>query len=255
VGQVSIDGEKHWIDGVLAPDGALRLDVEDAGVSLADVAGPMQLVGVLAMGDAAAGRAPGAGIVIGQDCGSAEPSRFCAQTASWEVSLTTSGPYIDGGAEGPLVVHTSVGDEVWAIDTGYWGGRSGFGESVGSIQLPSPGVFSERDATFARGGEVIVNLDAAGLFFFQSAETGCTGNGALRPYEAAVPRNLYRIELMIASCRSPLEHLNAAFEGLSTFEGADPWDYGLERVFKMWLSSNPGAPAPAALTLRASNSQ
>jgi hypothetical protein len=254
VGQVSIDGKKHWIDGLLAPDGTLRLDVEDGANVIVDVAGPVQLVGALAMGGASVGRATGAGIVIGQACGSAKPNRFCAENATWEASLTTTGPYFWDGAEGPLVVHTSAGDEVWMLDTGYWGGTAAFDEGAWTTKLPSPGIFSERHADFARDGEIIVNLDAAGLFFFQSAGTGCTGNGTLRPYDAAVTRNLYRVELTMASCSPPFEHLNVAFDGLSMFEGSDPWD-ALDWVFKMWLSSDPNAASRAALTLRATSLQ
>jgi hypothetical protein len=252
VGQVSIDGEKHWIDGLLAPDGTLRLDVENAKTTILDIAGPVQLVGALVMTDSLAGRAIGAGIVVGQDCGAAEPSRFCGEIAAWELSLNTTGPFVDSGAEGPLTVHSPSGDEVWMLDTGYWGGTAAFDEGFSSALLPSAGVFSERHADFAHDGEVILNLDAGGRFFFQSAQTGCTGNGTLQPYDVTARRNLFRVALTIASCTAQFEHLNAVFDGLSTFEGSDPWD-APDQLFKMWLSTGAGASAPAALTIRASS--
>ena len=85
--------------------------------------------------------------------------------------------------------------------------------------------------------------------FFQSAETGCTGNGTIVHHESA--EDLYDVTLTIAGCNNPFAYLNADFEGLSTPGSMTPWDYD-GSVHRMWLSTRAGSAFPAAVTLWAS---
>jgi len=87
------------------------------------------------------------------------------------------------------------------------------------------------------------------VLFFQSASSGCTGNGQLRPHlDGAV--NVYDVSLTVSGCNAPYVHLNGAFEGLATTSPGSKWDY--DDFLRMWLSQqNPdvsGASPPVLTT-------
>ena len=151
----------------------------------------------------------------------------------------------DHGAEGELILTTSTGEERWFVDTGYWGGVPNFGPNSFGVE----GLYAERLAEFAGAGDVIINVDPTGRFFFQGPSTGCTGNGALTPYAATTP-NAYAVQLTMEGCTGSFAYLNLAFEGLSTMEDWTPWDYS-SVLHKMWLSTPAGVSPPAALHLQA----
>jgi hypothetical protein len=108
------------------------------------------------------------------------------------------------------------------------------------------GLYELTRAEFADDGSVIVSVDSAGRLFFQSAQSGCVGNGALAPHLDA-EFNVYDVTLTIASCTSVYEYLNGEFEGLATRAVAGGWsDWGDALVF--WLTSA-GTPTRAAMTV------
>jgi hypothetical protein len=108
------------------------------------------------------------------------------------------------------------------------------------------GLYEERLAEFADDGSVIVSVDSAGRLFFQSARSGCVGNGVLAPHLDA-EFNVYDVTLTIASCTSVYEYLNGEFEGLATRTVGGGWDdWGDWLVF--WLTSA-GTPTRAAMTM------
>jgi hypothetical protein len=62
------------------------------------------------------------------------------------------------------------------------------------------------------------------MLFFQSAHSGCIGNGTLAPHldgEFAI----FDVTLTIASCNAPYNYLNGEFEGLATTNASSIWDY------------------------------
>ena len=100
----------------------------------------------------------------------------------------------------------------------------------------------------AQDGDTILSVDDAGQLFFQSAGSGCTGNGIASPHlDGNV--NVYEVALTIASCDAPYTHLNGEFEGLATTTPGSYWDY--DSFLRVWLStSDPSAP-PEAITMLA----
>ena len=55
------------------------------------------------------------------------------------------------------------------------------------------GLYKETLGEFAAGHDIIIDIDATGRFFFQSWQTGCTGNGTLVP-RGAPNVNLYSVQ-------------------------------------------------------------
>jgi hypothetical protein len=228
---------------LLVHDGAFRMHVHGVGRATLDPTGSLELVGSLAMNGS---HASGSGVAIGAGCGLPGPNRFCAETATWDVTLDMKGAFVDNGAVGELVVTSATGVEHWPIETGYWGGRPGFGP-----EFSVNGLYRERLAEFAQADDVLIDVGSDGRFFFQSAHSGCIGNGLMRPYRDALGLthgNVYIVELALDGCAAPWSHLNRKFEGLATNEDWTPWDYS-SSLHKMWLSTLPDVSPAAALML------
>jgi hypothetical protein len=95
------------------------------------------------------------------------------------------------------------------------------------------GHYKEELAEFALSGDTIITIDAVGVMFFQSASSGCTGNGRLRPHlDGAV--DVYDVSLIISGCDAPHSTLNSTFDGLATISPSSKWDY--DDNLRMWLS-------------------
>jgi hypothetical protein len=225
VGQALVGSEQFEADGLLTPDGELRLHLYQQVESKITVSA--QLVTHVTL---LAGRAQGEGRLVGQRCSAMPPSRFCGRAWSADIDLRA----LAGAAPhstGDITVMTPAGAEVWWLTLGYWGGLPG-GQVFGLATLD--GLYRETLADFAAGNDVIVSLDGEGRLFFQSSATGCVGNGRLSPPFADV--GIYRAELTIAGCRADRAALNAEFAGLATFETITPWDYAGFGP-KLWLSA------------------
>jgi hypothetical protein len=158
--------------------------------------------------------------------------------------LTKTGSLIDEGSAGVIRVATENGEEIWPVRIGYWGGRPGFDPTWFSNLA---GAYRLHQAEFVEPGTVYMIVYSDGRLFFQSAESGCIGNGALTPYDRNPHANLYSVALTIDGCNDSFRHLNANFEGLSSLESADPWAYDFS-VLGLWVSTPRGVTRPAAIT-------
>lgn len=251
VGTVTIGGVQYFGDAILTADGLIRLYVggpydDDGLLPLTVPASSAQLVGTL---HGEANQISGDGLVFGQDCAASNPIRFCAEIGQANISIAVVpvDPFasIFASLQGKILVTTSAGTETWSLDMGAF--------SNYYIDLPATkgglaSKYQEELADFALSGDTIISIDAAGVLFFQSASSGCTGNGQVRPHlDGAV--NVYDVSLTISGCNAPYNYLNSTFDGLATSSPSDEWNY--DSYLRMWLSQpNPNVPgsSPPALT-------
>ena len=242
VGTVTIGSTSLFGDALLTVDGSLRLYVggpyESTGALQLDKPdGSAQFVGeVSAQGQ----QVSGSGMVIGQRCALPASDRFCDEPAPAEVRLTVR----SGEARGEIEVTTRKGVETWTLNLTAWSNYYGLPARRDDLS----GQFQEDLAEFAQDGDTILSIDDAGQLFFQSAGSGCTGNGIVSPHlDGNV--NVYKVALTIASCDAPYTHLNGEFEGLATTTPGSYWDY--DSFLRVWLSTSvPNAP-PEAITMLA----
>jgi hypothetical protein len=186
--------------------------------------------------------ATGTGVLIGEGCSPPAAARFCGGATPVRVEVTKVGSWIDQGSSGVIRVAAQEGELTWPLRLGYWGGRAGFDPG-----LRGTGVYELHQAELVQTEPVFMTIYDDGRAFFQSGETGCTGNGRLSGYMNE-DTNLYDVALEIRNCRGAFAHLNADFAGLATRESMTPWDYDFS-VLRLWVSTPATAPSPAALTL------
>jgi hypothetical protein len=93
------------------------------------------------------------------------------------------------------------------------------------------GQYMEELAEFAFDGDVTISVDPAGQLFFQSARSGCIGNGALAPHLDG-KFNVFDVTLTIESCNAAYAYLNGAYEGLATTTPSTYWDY--DSLLRIW---------------------
>jgi hypothetical protein len=189
-------------------------------------------------------RGYGNGVVIEQNCQNPDSGRFCDEPAAAEINLTALPAGYGVNLVGEIQITTSDGEETWLLDIGensYWYDYS--------IRPQDPfNQWVERLAPFAQDEAVVINIDDARQIFFQSADSGCTGNGIMSPH---LDGNYYvfDVSLSIENCNADFAFLNAAYSGLATetqdnYWAADSW-------LLMFLST-PNGSSPAALTMYAS---
>ena len=232
-GRITIGDEQRWSEALLTADGAVRMSVAPW-----ESAGSAQFVGTF---EQSGGQGSGSGIIIGQDCAGSSPGRFCSAPAFAEISITVA---TRDRLSGEIRVSTDAGQESWSFGM-HW--PAGTYLERATLEFAA-GLYDELLAEFADDGSVIVSVDSAGRLFFQSAQSGCVGNGALAPHLDA-EFNVYDVTLTIASCTSVYEYLNGEFEGLATRaieHGGWYVDWGDALVF--WLTSA-GTPTRAAITM------
>jgi Domain of unknown function (DUF5666) len=237
-GDVTIDGSTLGVEGVLTAEGAFRLNIAEWSGGPVSDSGLGLLVGDLIVRGS---EASGTGVLIGEGCGLSPPGRFCGAGAAVNIELTKTGSLIDEGASGVITVTTNTGQESWPLRLGYWGGRPGF-----DPPLNFAGLYEIHQAEFAQG-DPVVTMNVGSRLFFQSAQTGCTGNGTMSSHPGASV-DLYDVKLTIEGCNNSFSYLNTSFEGLSTLESLTPWDYDFSTL-RMWLSTPADAASPAAITL------
>lgn len=234
VGLASIGAATRAVSGLLTSDGVLRLHVSGPTQRDFDSPGSVQFVGAIELGH---NSASGTGVMIGQGC--SVPGRFCGKAAPSEITLTVTAadPLRPTGV---LLAAVDGGEEVWTLDLGYWGGTASFdgGWPIQTMQ----GLYE-----LAHDPAAVMTVDAAGRLFFQSAASGCIGNGVIEQRRDGA-RNLYDVALTVAGCSAEHASSNADYTGIATVEAHAPWDY-FGFGFRMWLSTPPDAGAPAALTL------
>jgi hypothetical protein len=234
IGLASTGTGARSVSGLLMSDGALRLHVSGPTHREFQSPGSVQFVGTIELGGSTAS---GSGVVIGQGC--ATPGRFCGKAVPSEITLTAPATSFLRPT-GELRIAVDGDEEVWTLDLGYWGPAGSFGGG-------SPIFTMQGSYALAHDPTAIVTVDAAGRLFFQSASSGCIGNGVIELHgDLAI--NLYDVTLTVAGCNEEHAGSNADYTGIATVEAAVPWDY-FGFGFKMWLSTPPDAALPAALTL------
>lgn len=231
--QVTIDGVTYQATGLLIGDGTIRLSVGGGtgGVAL------LQLVGDVVQTNGYIG---GGGTIYGEACASAPLARLCDRPSPAEFELPTADE-----AEGTIWVTTAGGQETWTWQTYSWSALAGLPAALPWDAVK--GLYSIRGTELAGNAGTVLTIDGQGRLFFQSSDTGCTGNGtmALRP---DIDADLYDVSLTIEGCVGAYAYLNNHFEGLSTLDVDDActgcWDDGpLFDTPKFWLSMPAGSAA------------
>jgi hypothetical protein len=114
------------------------------------------------------------------------------------------------------------------------------------------GLYSIRGTELAGKAGTVLTIDGQGRLFFQSSDTGCTGNGtmALHPnLDADLYADLYDVSLTIEGCVGAYAYLNNRFEGLSILDNDSGctgcWDDGVGVLDtpRFWLSMPAGVTA------------
>jgi hypothetical protein len=255
IGTVTIGDVQYFGDAVLTADGLIRLYVggpsdDDGAMPPTVPASSAQLVGTLR---GQTNQISGDGLVFGQECAASDPGRFCTAIGQANISIAVgpAAPFatIFATLQGQILVTTSAGTETWTLDMQAF---SNYYIDLPATQGGLAGKYQEELADFAQSGDTIISIDAEGVLFFQSASSGCTGNGQVRPHlDGAV--NVYDVSLTISGCNAPYNYLNSTFDGLATTGPSNEWDY--DSNLRMWLSQpnqNVSGSSPPALTTLAS---
>ena len=247
VGTVTIGGVQYFGDAMLTADGLVRLYVgggpyDDDGVLPQTVpVSSAQLVGKL---HGQANQISGDGLVFGQSCAASNPIRFCAEIVNANISIAVASVDFQAYIQGEILVTTSAGTETWSLDLITFDNYYVLPATGSNLA----GHYKEALAEFALNEDTIISIDAAGVLFFQSASSGCTGNGKVRPHlDGAV--NVYDVSLTISGCDAPHDYLNSTYDGLATTSPSDKWNY--DDNLRMWLSQanpNVSGSSPAVLT-------
>ena len=246
VGAVTIADVTYFGDAVLTQDGEVRLyiggpDNDFEALQVLQFTRPEsseQFVGTMQLRD---GQWSGSGVVIGQQCAVSPANPFCHQPLSANISATVQ-PGFSGGSpaiQGNIQVATAGGMETWLLDLQQWSG------AALATSARAAGQFKELLAEFASAGDVIMNIDSSGKLFFQSANSGCVGNGALVPHLDGTA-DTYDVTLMMENCNGAYAYLNGQYDGLALFTASSYWDY--DSNLRMWLSKPTAETPPAALT-------
>jgi hypothetical protein len=248
VGSVTIAGVSYFADAMLTADGLIRLYLggpyaNDGAIPQTVPASSAQLVGTL---QGQTNQISGDGLVFGQQCEASDPIQFCAEIGHANISVaystdTGSFPAISGN----IFVATSSGTETWSLNMGLYGPNY--------IGLWTPediaGTYTEELADFALSGDTLITIDDKGVLSFQSASSGCTGNGEVKPHLNGA-QNIFDVTLTISGCNTQYSYLNGTYDGLATTTTSSEWDY--DSNLRMWLSQPDqdvsGAPPPALTT-------
>ena len=249
IGTVTIGDQQLFGDAIITVDGAVRLYVGgpyDAGGELQETrpaGGSAQFVGHLETAGIASGSATG--LVIGQGCTDPQVVRFCSEAANGEMTFTispVSGGAVDANLNGVLHVATSGGEETWSLDLGDWTNWY-----LLSASEDNPGQFQYREelAEFATDDDTVITFSGSQLQF-QSAHSGCTGNGTMVPHlDGAF--YVFDVILDIGNCNATYARFNGRFEGLASDTASNVWDYDTQ--LRMWLSKPEGTEPRVALTM------
>ena len=250
VGTVTIGDVQYFADAMLTADGLIRLYVGGPYDAIGSMpvtvpASSAQLIGTLR---GRTNQISGDGLVFGQQCAASDPIRFCGEIgqANINISIAVVSPDTPAVIQGTILVTASAGTETWSLDMYSF---SNYYVDLPATQAGLEGQYQEQLADFALSGDTIIKIDAMGMLSFQSASSGCTGNGQVRPHlNGAV--NVYDVSLTISGCNATYNYLNSTFKGLATLSPSDEWDY--DSNLRMWLSQpNPdvsGASPPALTT-------
>lgn len=135
------------------------------------------------------------------------------------------------------------------LDMRDWNG----GFAVPTFSQTPQGLYQEELAEFAVGTDTTISVDRDGKMFFESAASGCIGNGIIAPradWRLSVYVLIYEVTLRIDNCQGPYERLNGSFAGLATWSIMELWDSDL--VLRFWLTEQgwPNSKVPLMLSAR-----
>jgi hypothetical protein len=246
IGSVKIAGVSYFADAVFTLEGAVRLYVggpigEDGQLQTSRPETSEQFVGTVQMQP---GQWSGSGTIIGQGCAAGTANRFCAQPSLAKITAAVQadpqlsvGTQIVGEIQGELEVATAGQSEVWSLHLLQW-------MDDGPV---FPAQFQELLAEFALAGAVVVTVDSSGRLFFQSASSGCVGNGTLLASGPDGSAGISELTLLMESCTGPYAYLNGIYNGLALMTPSSEWDY--DSWLRIWLSKGDGQTPPAAVTM------
>ena len=249
LGEADVPGGTLFVEALTTKDGQARIHVSSflwdrtafeggAGPS-GDLVRPtqsMQFVGNVTFSGL---RATGDGVILGQNCTSSPPGRFCDAPAEASLNYDVNG---EGTAEGDLRVTTPSGVEDWALHLNAWS------DTYHSRATDVSGVFRDELAPFSAANDVLVDLDHGQLSFHSNA-AGCTGQGTFMPHLNG-QYGVYDVVLQLTACDPPYALLDGELQGLAVFTQSGKWDYD-DGWLVMLLAAPDGAPPRAALTMRA----
>lgn len=249
IGTVTIGGVDYYSSALITADGLVRLYIGGPNSSDGVVQGSIhtasaQLFGPLAQPN---NDPDGADLIFGQGCSApwVAPMIFCGAAGHANPNMAI----VSGNIQGEILV-TMPGPggferDTWTLELGPWANSYDQPATLGALA----GQYKEVLADFAQNGDTIINIDADGKISFQSAGSGCTGNGGLESHlDGAV--NVYDVVLTISGCQPPFDYLNADFYGLATTGPSTVWENDV--LLQMWLTqTNPDIwdYSPPALTM------
>jgi hypothetical protein len=227
----------------------LRGPYESDGRVLRRVGDPVSAQ-VVATFTVAGATALGGGLLLGHACPPNDQRTFCYLAAPVQFSFTT-GTRPGRVLEGTFSVTLHAGEQAWSLVLYYADRHYLDPATLESVE----GSYVEQFSVVAPGEQMVATVDSNGRLFFQSAVSGCVGNGALAPHLGGA-YNVYEASLTIENCGAEYGYLNGAFEGLATRSDSQSsfyctvysnFDNCAGLLF--WLSTREGAPRPAAMAL------
>ena len=214
----------HHVEALITVDGAVRLYVGGplpTGTILSGGGIPTELLaqadGAMFAGNIAPtdDQGAGSGLVFGMSCDGVAIGRFCDQPAVATIEIATT----ESGFAFEIDIATSRGNESWHLDVGKYSNYYDLG-----VASPPSGLYRETLAQFAQAGEVVLRIDVSGTLFFQSPDSGCTGNGAVLPHLDG-NHAVWDVSLIVENCAGLYGYLNGSFDGLATISQGGYWDY------------------------------
>ena len=239
-GEATFADGQYPVTAIVTQQGELRMIVGSAS----DPAGSAQFVGwYQTSGD----QADGEGVIIGQGCAGPNPSPFCGLAVPAVLELTEPASSLKYGQRpsltGSLEVMADGGVVDWSLDLElvfHNGGTMEFPTLENVIDVFWADLYTDAPAGF--GQDIVVNIDVFGQLFFQSAETGCVGNGTIAPYSAAEAR-LFRVTLLVENCSGDSAYLNGPMDGLAQY-----WNTGWgSKDLEIYVTRSGGGEGSAAL--------
>ena len=171
----------------------LRGPYESDGRVLRRVGDPVSAQ-VVATFTVAGATASGGGLLLGHACPPNDQRTFCHLAAPVQLSFTT-GTRAGRVLEGAFSVTLDAGEQAWSLVLYYADRLYLEPATLESVE----GSYVEQFSEVAPGEQMVATVDANGRLFFQSAVSGCVGNGALAPHLGGA-YNVYDISLTIENC-------------------------------------------------------
>ena len=164
----------------------LRGPYESDGRALRRVGDPVSAQ-VVATFTVAGATASGGGLLLGHACPPNDQRTFCHLAAPVQLSFTTGTRA--GRLEGAFSVTLDAGEQAWSLVL--YGADRLYLEpaTLESVE----GSYVEQFSEVAPEEEMVATVDANGRLFFQSAVSGCVGNGSLAPHLGGALQRLRRI--------------------------------------------------------------